>query len=805
MLTLPLPTPFSMTSTSTLRAALAIVFFAFGISTQAQSGLPSEVRLTDNGRLARGSEPVTGLYDLRQVHKLEITLAEPDWFALLDGGTGPGAVAGVELIGKLTFNHTLLLDSVVVGIKGETSDLRNTTQKKSFNLKLDRFVNQDLLGYDNLNLNCSFEDASGMREVLYYATARGFTHALKGAFVDLYINGAYWGPYSNVQQIEGSYIKEWFGSNDGAWWRAESPNRVGGGGGGGGGTGGNFGTGVSSLNYIGADSTDYAAAYSLRHNELEDPWQPLIEVCKALNRVPIDSLHLGLQGKLDIDRTLWTLVQEMLFADDDSYINKGGADYYVYLDAATGLLMPLEVDGNSVLSSRNVTWDPFYHETDARYPLLNRLLKNPEIRQRYLAHLRTALAQHFVPATVGAQIDSLAALLRPRVPTDPKALFTLTQFNTGVGQLKTAVQTRANTLLANAEVNRIGLSLSDLTVRREQNTSFVRVAVEGDASKVYLYHGQGFDGSFERVLMLDDGLHGDGAAADGSFGASLPAYGPGAYVRYYVEGIEDDAFATASYLPEGAEHSVAIYQMPFTGQSAVGVVINELMADNVSVVADLSGAFEDWVELYNTGATSVDLSGHFLSDDAARPDKYVFPAGTVVAANGYLIVWLDEDSADATPQELHANFRLSKSGESITLYSPSRVSMDNVTFGPQNTDKSFGRSPNGTGSFRELAPTFRASNGGSSAVGDVLNRELALSISPNPTSSIVNLRCTEPLSFVELRDMHGRLLQYHTESLQQLDLGGLPAGIYTIVYGVDGQQAFAKTRYTVRAQRVVKQ
>ena len=212
-----------------------ILFFFTSSLLLGQTNLPTEVKITQDGRLQYGGNPTEGFYNTGEVNKLEITLTEPNWFQLLDGSGGPGGNAGQTLIGTLTFNDTLVLDSVLVSIKGQTSDNQNNSEKKSFKIEIDELKDQDLLGYDNLNLNCAFQDHSSMREVLYYDISRSFAPALKGSFVDLYINGQSWGPYNNIQQIEGVYIKEWFTDNDGTRWRAVSPNGFGGPGGPGGG------------------------------------------------------------------------------------------------------------------------------------------------------------------------------------------------------------------------------------------------------------------------------------------------------------------------------------------------------------------------------------------------------------------------------------------------------------------------------------------------------------------------------------------------------------------------------------------
>lgn len=137
------------------------------------------------------------------------------------------------------------------------------------------------------------------------------------------------------------------------------------------------------------------------------------------------------------------------------------------------------------------------------------------------------------------------------------------------------------------------------------------------------------------------------------------------------------------------------------------VVINELMADNDNVLADPQGDYDDWLELHNLTDNSVLLTGMYLSDKEDEPTKWEFPENTEVPANGYLIVWLDEDGEDA-PEGLHANFKLSKKGETVMLVDTDAQGnqvLDSVTFGEQETDIAFGRWPDGTGPFQVVLAT----------------------------------------------------------------------------------------------------
>ena len=59
--------------------------------------------------------------------------------------------------------------------------------------------------------------------------------------------------------------------------------------------------------------------------------------------------------------------------------------------------------------------------------------------------------------------------------------------------------------------------------------------------------------------------------------------------------------------------------------SAQSVILNEWMAKNSTTLQDEDGDFSDWVEIYNSGTSAVDLNGYGLSDDEAEPYKWIFP------------------------------------------------------------------------------------------------------------------------------------------------------------------------------------
>ena len=100
-----------------------------------------------------------------------------------------------------------------------------------------------------------------------------------------------------------------------------------------------------------------------------------------------------------------------------------------------------------------------------------------------------------------------------------------------------------------------------------------------------------------------------------------------------------------------------------TGASAhAELVINELMQSNIDCIMDDLKEFPDsWVELYNAGTESVNLSDYALSVSSKEKKAYKLPSRTV-APGQYVVVYCDKEEKD-----LHASFRL-ESGKDGELY-----------------------------------------------------------------------------------------------------------------------------------------
>lgn len=107
------------------------------------------------------------------------------------------------------------------------------------------------------------------------------------------------------------------------------------------------------------------------------------------------------------------------------------------------------------------------------------------------------------------------------------------------------------------------------------------------------------------------------------------------------------------------------------------VKVNEVESDD--------GQPGDWVELYNTGTTAVNIGG-FVFKDNNDARNYMIPAGTMIAPSGYYVL-----------EEAAFDFGLG-AADSARLYDTTGLLVDSYEWSAHATT-TYGRCPDGTGSF----------------------------------------------------------------------------------------------------------
>ena len=151
------------------------------------------------------------------------------------------------------------------------------------------------------------------------------------------------------------------------------------------------------------------------------------------------------------------------------------------------------------------------------------------------------------------------------------------------------------------------------------------------------------------------------------------------------------------FIPAGIVFCLFIFALIQAGAPA-SIRINEFVASNGNVLADEDGAFEDWIELYNTGEDAVLLAGYGLSDDPGNPYRWVFPEVSV-GPGAFLLVWASGKDRGAQGAPLHTNFSISASGEPLLLTHPDGTRVDETAPVRLGRNHAFGRVPDGTGGW----------------------------------------------------------------------------------------------------------
>jgi len=100
--------------------------------------------------------------------------------------------------------------------------------------------------------------------------------------------------------------------------------------------------------------------------------------------------------------------------------------------------------------------------------------------------------------------------------------------------------------------------------------------------------------------------------------------------------------------------------------NAQSLLINEIQSSNISCIADFDGDYSDWVEIYNYGTDVIELGGMFLSDKPNNLNKWKFPNRAIMPGE-HLIIWASGKDRVCENGEIHTNFSIKASGETIFL------------------------------------------------------------------------------------------------------------------------------------------
>jgi len=668
-------------------------------------------------------------YDINTINTIEITFQESNWDEILDQYYAAGDEE--RLVGSVSINGQVF-DSAGIRYKGNSTYSANQV-KNPLNIKLDHIIDdQTIDGYGTLKLANVFKDPSFVREVLAYEIARKYFPASQANFTNVYINGNHLGLYTSDQSVDKFFMRTHYGSDENTRVKGELTS-----------SGGPPSGGV--WEYFGEDSASYANYYEIKSDY---GWDNLIDFLAVLNNNSsyVDEL-------LNIDRHLWFLAFSNLLVNLDGPINNP-QNYYLYKDD-NGRFNPVPWDLNESFGgftahqtlgnlgiSQLQQLSPFANLNENEFPIISKIFTNDTYRKMYVAHMKTMLEENFENSFYETRALEIQDIIDADVQADQNKFYTYSNFTSNIYNqigggpqsiigLVQLMDTRTDYIQTLPDFQYDSPEISSVSHLPENVSPMMEVWFTADVTNtvdVYLAHRSVNHGIFEKTLMYDDGNHNDGQAGDGTYGVALVAGSTD--IQYYIYAENSDAVA---FSPVRAEYE--FYDISITSD----LVINEFMADNETTVADQDGDYDDWIEFYNNGNTEVSLGGYYLTDDASEPDQWIFP-DTTIAAGGYMIVWADKDEDQ---DGLHANFKLSASGEAILLSDPSLGLVDQVNYLQQKPDTTTGRFANGTGDFIVMLPTFGAENTNLlTGLDDIVENNNKFELKqnyPNPFHNVTNI------------------------------------------------------------------
>jgi spore coat protein CotH len=354
-----------------------------------------------------------------KVVDVKITLDPDDFQDMLDNASAEEyKAASVEYNG-------IKFDNVAVRTKGNLS-LRSVVQmtdsdRYSFKISFDEYVNQNLFGITKINLNNNYSDASYMREFLTYELAESVgLPTPKYSFVNVYVNDELKGFYLAVEQIGDAYLERNFGNAYGALYKGVMTGQG------------------SDLTWLGDDPSLYTGLEMKSDKSNDDI---LIDMLDELNN------GNDYEKYIDVEESLKYIALNAVTANMDSYLGGNKQNYYLYEDDGVFSILPWDYNmAFGGMGSADVLIDEPTQGTLSERPLIAKLLANDEYKAKYHEIVSEMINGYLAGETFQTRMDQLDMMISSYVKADPSAFYTFEQYEEGIKSVKTFMSNMAKNI-----------------------------------------------------------------------------------------------------------------------------------------------------------------------------------------------------------------------------------------------------------------------------------------------------------------------------------------------------------------------
>ncbi len=276
--------------------------------------------------------------------------------------------------------------------KGNSSNsLITKGKKKPFKLSIDEFGPNQLDGLKKINLNNFTNDPSLLHDALSLKLIRDAELvAPRTTYTKLWVNGEYIGLYIAIENVDKSFLKLHYGSNNdnGNLYKTDR------------------GAGVP-LNWLGDSSEPYKKQkLKLTTNESTDDWTTLLKFINLINNDSTPEFKQKLEACFDVHAYLKILANEKCIRSFDSYWG-GGNNFYLY-EHPDGKIRWIPWDMNETFQdikflSGTTILDGYLvpaNKFDLR-PLLRRIFEIEDYKKEYLDYACQLIHSTFALEHIG--------------------------------------------------------------------------------------------------------------------------------------------------------------------------------------------------------------------------------------------------------------------------------------------------------------------------------------------------------------------------------------------------------------------
>lgn len=305
----------------------------------------------------------------------------------------------------------LSVSNVSIRFKGNSSSAPSQSHKRSYLVRFDEFEkDQRFLGLHRVSFDNGVQFGSLFSEPIITEILRDLnvkTHRCN--YARLYLNGEYQGVYVNIERIDESFIERNLPDPNGMLFKVDE-----------GGPGAN-------LQFVGDDPSLYKKTFEPQNKSAKKGHLELLEFIRMINASTDDQIAANLETKFELDEFLKVTAVMLFSGAFDQLTGWSPHNYYLYHDGTSDhwRYFPWDLDVGfaesafgqiNVLADWNAAWPTAGQLPN---PLMDRIVAQPKLLQRYRDEARVILDKYFEPDRLCAIVDARYEFLKADLKTDP--------------------------------------------------------------------------------------------------------------------------------------------------------------------------------------------------------------------------------------------------------------------------------------------------------------------------------------------------------------------------------------------------